>query len=116
MHVLVLRFSAMGDVAMAVPAMHMLLKENPELKITFLSRPFFEPLFQFSDRITFVGANLKGEHKGLLGLRRLALQLSNKNKFDAVIDIHDVLRTKTIRTFLKFRKHKIVVDSVSCQM
>lgn len=109
MHVLVLRFSAMGDVAMAVPAMHMLLKENPELKITFLSRPFFEPLFQFSDRITFVGADLKGKHKGVLGLRRLASQLSKENDFDAVVDIHDVLRTKTIRTFLKLRKHKIVV-------
>ena len=109
MHVLVLRFSAMGDVAMAVPAMHSLLKENPELKITFLSRPFFEPLFQFSDRITFVGADLKGKHKGVLGLRGLALQLCKENKFDAVVDIHDVLRTKVVRTFLKLRKHKILV-------
>lgn len=99
----------MGDVAMTVPVIYSLLKENPELKITFVSRPFFKPLFRFSDRITFVGADLKGKYKGILGLRLLAHQLCKDNQFDAVIDIHNVLRTKIIRNFLKIQGQKVFV-------
>lgn len=109
MNVLVLRFSAMGDVIMAVPVIHSLLEENPELKITFVSRPFFKPLFQFSDRLTFIGVDLKNEYKGVLGLRKLALKLNKENNFDTVIDLHDVLRTKIIRSILKLKGLKTLV-------
>ena len=44
-HLLLLRFSALGDVAMTVPVIRCLYKSYPNLKITFVSRPNFEPLF-----------------------------------------------------------------------
>ena len=44
-HLLLLRFSALGDVAMTVPVIRCLYKSHPNLKITFVSRPYFEPLF-----------------------------------------------------------------------
>ena len=44
-HLLVLRFSSMGDVAMTVPVVKALLEQNPELQVTFVSRPQFAGFF-----------------------------------------------------------------------
>ncbi|MDX1783414.1 MAG: ADP-heptose--LPS heptosyltransferase RfaF, partial [Aequorivita vladivostokensis] len=45
-HILVIRLSAMGDVAMTVPVLRVLAQTYSELKITVLSRPFFKPFFE----------------------------------------------------------------------
>ena len=42
-HILVIRFSAMGDVAMTVPVVYSLAKQYPHVRITVLSRPFASP-------------------------------------------------------------------------
>ena len=91
----------MGDVALTAPVIHSVLESNPNVEITFLSRGFFEPLFNKSKQFKFVSADLQNEHKGVLGLRKLYKELKAE-KFDAVVDLHDVLRTKIIRTFFKF--------------
>ena len=44
-HILVIRFSAMGDVAMTVPVLKNLLQQNQDLQITVVSNAFFKPLF-----------------------------------------------------------------------
>ena len=43
---LVIRLSAMGDVAMTVPVIAELAIANPNIKITVLSRDFLRPLFE----------------------------------------------------------------------
>jgi ADP-heptose:LPS heptosyltransferase len=91
----------MGDVILIVPVLYSLLKLNPKLNITFVSRPFFEPLFKFSKRLTFIGADLDKKYSGPLGMKRLAKDLVSTNKFDAFVDLHDVLRTQILKTFLK---------------
>ena len=45
-HILVIRFSAMGDVAMVVPVVSALARQYPHVRITVLSRPFARPLFE----------------------------------------------------------------------
>ena len=35
----------MGDVAMTVPVLRALVLQYPEVKITVVSRPFFQPFF-----------------------------------------------------------------------
>lgn len=100
-HLLVLRFSALGDVAMAVPVVSSLLRQNPGLRVTVVSRPFAAPLFApLGERVDFFGADLKGEHRGLPGLYRLARQLKARG-IDAVADLHDVLRTKVLRMLFR---------------
>ena len=42
-HILVIRFSAMGDVAMVVPVVYSLAKQYPHVRITVLSRAFARP-------------------------------------------------------------------------
>lgn len=97
MHLLVIRFSALGDVAMTVPVIDTIARKRPDLHITVLSRPFASPLFaSMPPNVSFVGADLKKEYKGLKGLCRLFVRL-RKKRIDRVIDLHDVLRTKLLR-------------------
>lgn len=98
--ILVIRFSAMGDVALTAPVIQSVLEAYPNVQITFLSRGFFEPLFNQNSNFQFKTADLKGEHDGIIGLRKLYKTLK-KGNFDAVIDLHDVLRTKVLRSFFK---------------
>ena len=58
-HILVIRFSAMGDVAMTVPVIKNVLQQNPELRITVVSNAFLQPLFENIDRCNFYPAHLK---------------------------------------------------------
>ena len=95
-HILVIRLSAMGDVAMTVPVIRALLQQHPNIKITLVSRPFFKPFFDKIDNVSFFEVDLKRRHKGFLGLMRLFLDLKKLN-IDAVADLHNVLRSKIIR-------------------
>jgi ADP-heptose:LPS heptosyltransferase len=108
-HILVVRLSALGDVAMTVPVIRALLKEYPELKITFVSKPFLKPLFNDIKNVNFYAAEVNGKHKGFLGIYNLFVELS-KLKIDAVADVHNVLRSKILRFFfhLTFTKVRFI--------
>lgn len=97
-HILVMRFSAFGDVAMTIPVIQELIEQNPSVKITFLSRAQFQPLLIDLPNVRFISADLKNRHKGILGLFKLYRELK-KHQFDAVADLHNVLRTQILRTF-----------------
>ena len=45
-HILIIRFSAMGDVAMMVPIVFSLAKQYPDVRISVVSRPFARSFFQ----------------------------------------------------------------------
>lgn len=86
----------MGDVAMLVPAVHSLAVQNPDLHITLLTRKHLTPFFGWMPKnVEVLGVDLK-EYKGIGGLNRLYGQLKNY-RFDAVADVHDVLRSKYLR-------------------
>ena len=94
---LIIRFSALGDVAMTVPVVHDLAVQYPDVDITLLSRPMCEPLFALlPQNVHFVAADLKGRHKGICGLNRLLREI-HFNDFDCVADFHDVLRSQWLR-------------------
>ena len=96
----------MGDVAMTVPVLRALVLQHPELKITVVSRPFFQPFFDGIPNVSFFGVDLKERHKGFLGLLRLFSDLK-KLKIDAVADLHNVLRSKVIRTLFALSGKKV---------
>ena len=100
MHILVSRFSAFGDVAMTVPVLWTVARCYPQHRFTVLSRESMRPLFlQMPDNVAFCGVDLKAErYKGPWGMVRLYRELRNELHFDAVADLHDVLRTKILRT------------------
>ena len=88
-HILVIRLSAMGDVAMTVPVLERFIETYPEIRITVLTRAFFTPIFSELRNVSVVAADVKGKHKGVVGLYRLFLELKKLN-IDAVADLHNV--------------------------
>lgn len=96
-HILVMRFSAMGDVAMTVPVVYSLATQYPALRITVLSRPFARPFFEnLAPNVGFMEADIKGEYKGVKGLNALYRRLVAK-QFTAIADLHSVLRSDYLR-------------------
>ncbi len=106
-HILVIRFSAMGDVAMAVPVLKQLLAQHPDVHITFLSQQKFEPIFAHIERLQFYSADIYGKHKGFFGLYRLCKTLRRLHNFDYIADLHHVLRSKIIRNFFKLSGYTV---------
>lgn len=99
-HILVYRLSAMGDVAMIVPVLRVLIQQYPDVKITVASRKFLKPLFHDLDRVSFISVDDKGAHKGIGGLYKLHRQLKQLG-VTHMADLHNVLRSKIVRNFFK---------------
>ena len=96
-HVLVIRFSALGDVAMVVPVVYSLAQQYPDVRFTVLSRTFACPLFEdLAPNVNFMAADLKHEYHGIKGLNALYRRLAAK-QFTAVADLHNVLRSEYLR-------------------
>ncbi len=106
-HLLVIRLSAMGDVAMTVPVLLALSRSHPKLQITVLTRPFFAPIFKDLPHLTVCTIDVKGRHKGILGLYRLSKELK-RIPFTAVADLHNVLRTKILKIFLASKEQPFI--------
>tara|TARA_Y100000385_G_scaffold219581_1_gene229039 strand:+ start:297 stop:1364 length:1068 start_codon:yes stop_codon:yes gene_type:complete len=96
--ILVLRFSALGDIAMTIPVLRSFFNTYPNQKIIFVSRAHVEPLFKEFENLEFIGVDLERDYKGLKGLFKLFTFLRRKN-VKAVADLHNVLRTKVLRFF-----------------
>jgi len=105
-HILTIRLSALGDVAMTVPVINTLLKAHPDLKMTVLTKPQFKVLFDFIPDLKVVEAEVKTKHKGLKGLYALSQELKPHN-ISAVADLHAVLRSRVLCLFLKLQGLKI---------
>ncbi|SEW55214.1 glycosyltransferase family 9 protein [Chitinophaga arvensicola] len=99
--ILVTRLSAMGDVAMTVPVMKQVLDENPEVEIVFVTNRNWGALCADIPRLTFFPADVKGIHKGVKGLYRLFREVKQAHHIAAVADLHNVLRSKIIRSFFR---------------
>ncbi|WP_300564725.1 glycosyltransferase family 9 protein [Flavobacterium sp.] len=105
-HILVIRLSAMGDVAMTVPVLRALTLQYPQVKLTVVSRPFFKPFFDGIPNVNFFAVDLNNRHKGFLGLLRLFSDLRKLN-IDAVADLHNVLRSKIVRNLFALSGKKV---------
>lgn len=98
--ILVMRFSAMGDVAMVVPVLREFTENHPEAEILVVSRAFFKPFFKGISNTTFHSFDPKHQHKGFWGLLKLFFELKAQ-QVTAVADLHNNLRSKVL-TFLFF--------------
>jgi ADP-heptose:LPS heptosyltransferase len=87
----------MGDVAMTVPILRALVKQHPDVKVTMISRPFFKAFFREIPNVSFFPVDLGKRHKGFLGLIRLFSDIKKLN-IDAFADLHQVTRTRIVRT------------------
>ncbi|MEO6346821.1 MAG: glycosyltransferase family 9 protein [Aquaticitalea sp.] len=97
-HILVIRLSAMGDVAMTVPVLRAFTEQYPTIKLTVLTREFFKPFFRDLKNVDVFSADLKNKHQGIFGLYKLSRELKHLG-IDAVADLHNVLRSNILKFF-----------------
>ncbi len=106
-HILVIRFSALGDVAMTVPVVWAVAKRYPHVRITVLSRPFARTFFEgLAPNVSFMEADVKKEYKGVKGLNALYRRLVAK-QFSAVADLHSILRSNYLRMRFVVDRYKV---------
>ena len=104
-HILVLRFSAMGDVAMTVPVLRVFSETYPEVQLTVVSKKHFKPFFNSIPTINFIEADVYGKHKNF-GLLKLANE-AKSNGIEAVADLHNVIRSKIISNYLRLQGYNV---------
>ncbi len=104
--IIVLRFSAMGDVAMVASVLKEFTQQNPSVEIIMVSREAFKPFFDGIKNMTFHAIQPKTTHKGIDGLYKLYQEL-RKYKPIAIADLHDNLRSRAISTFFRLTGVKI---------
>ena len=95
--VLVIRLSAIGDVAMTVPVIYSAAKANPEDSFTGLSQAFLMPLFMN-----------RPPNVEVIGLSKFISALL-KFDFDVILDLHNVIRTIIICTFFRLNGKRVFV-------
>lgn len=96
------RFSAIGDVAMCVPALYSLCRNYPDRRVLMVTRPRLTQIFiNPPANLTVLGADVKGEYSGPLGLRRLARRMRDEYGVTTFIDLHNVLRSRILGLWLR---------------
>lgn len=107
--ILVIRFSAMGDVMLLVPVLKSLTHAYPETSVTVVTRPRFAAFFAGIPGVTVFGANVDQTYQGLRGLYALAKKILTLDRFEIVFDLHDHMRTMILRTFLRMSGKTVMV-------
>ena len=106
-HLLIMRFSGLGDVAMTVPVVWSLARRYPHLRITVLSSPFARVFFdRIAPNVGFMEADLKNEYRGVKGLNALYRRLTAK-QFTAIADLHNVLRSGYLRMRFNIDRYRV---------
>ena len=106
-HILVIRFSALGDIVMTVPVIWALAHQYPDIRITVLSRSYARTLFaDLAPNVNFMEADLKVEYHGIKGLNALYRRLTAK-QFTKVADLHNVLRSEYLRMRFNLGRYQV---------
>ena len=99
-HLMIFRFSAMGDVAMLVPVLRCLYAQNQNIQVTLVTRKRFAPIFKEFNQLQIITPDFIVKHKGLKGLYRLYKELK-QIKPHRIADIHNNLSSRILRIFFK---------------
>ena len=91
------RFSAMGDVAISIPVVYAVCRRWPGVRIVMVTRRPMDSLFvNRPENLTVVTADLKGRDKGVAGMLRLMKRLNSEYGPSALIDLHNVIRSRVM--------------------
>ena len=85
---------------MLIQLLYSVARTNEQHDFVLLTQPFMtELLLDPPDNVEAMAIDVRREERGVLGLMRYARRL-RLERFDAVLDLHDVLRTKFLRSYL----------------
>jgi ADP-heptose:LPS heptosyltransferase len=98
---LLIRFSALGDVAMIVPVIRAFKRAFPKVGLSILSKPFPLKVFTLESGIHTISFD-SHNYRGLFGLWQLSNSIVAEGITD-VADIHFSLRSRILCLFLRWR-------------
>ena len=99
-HILILRFSALGDVAIIIPIIRCFFIQYSEVELTMVTNKKYFGLFKEFNKINLIAFEKINRHNGIFGLWTLFNELRKKNP-TAIIDLHSVLRTKFLEILFR---------------
>lgn len=102
MNLLVIRFSAMGDVALLTPALIAVVAKYPNVQINLITRGNFSPFFFNIPNVHVTGLNLK-KYRGLAGMWNLYKNIAQLGPFDKVLDLHGSIRSSLLSWIFKWK-------------
>ncbi|OLD68191.1 MAG: hypothetical protein AUI33_09835 [Ignavibacteria bacterium 13_1_40CM_2_61_4] len=102
--ILLIRFSSMGDVILASPLIRTLRAAYPEAQIDFLAKKEYAELLRFSPHLSSILELRSSDSEELKTLKgRIRLK-----RYDAIIDLHNSLRSRYLRYFSGARYVRVV--------
>jgi ADP-heptose:LPS heptosyltransferase len=109
--ILIIRLSALGDVAMTIPVIYSLAQRYHQHLFVMVTRPSFSELFiNRPKNLKLFIFDSECNHKGVVGLVRLVTEL-HQLKPDMIADLHNVIRSWIIDLFfLMIGKRVAMVD------
>jgi ADP-heptose:LPS heptosyltransferase len=108
MSLLIIRTSAMGDVALMTPVLNSMREQHPEADLILLTRPAFKSFFTSPEGLKLFYPDFNKRHKGIQGLFILFRDLKKQGDIDYVIDLHDVIRSKIRRLFFWISRTPVI--------
>jgi ADP-heptose:LPS heptosyltransferase len=97
MKILIIRFSSIGDIVLTTPVVRCLKTQLDDVEIHYATKQNFATLFEenpYIDKVHFLGGSL----------RQYIRQLKTE-KFDYIIDLHNNLRTRIIKSSLGIKSY-----------
>lgn len=105
-NLVVMRLSAMGDVAMLAHALRAFQQSYSQVRVTVVTRKLFRPFFEDLD-VDFVEVDTKGRHKGFKGIWRLFRDITSLGEVDVFADMHGVMRSMVMRWLMRLSGRRV---------
>lgn len=99
--IVVIRLGSLGDVALLLPVLEVVAKENPAYQFHFITKKQWTKIIPENSAFSWSGLNFDGDYKGIGGIYKL-FQFVKSRHPQFVADMHDVARTKMLRFLLGF--------------
>ena len=108
---LVIRLSALGDVAIALPVLYSVAQKYTQDTFVLLTRQEWQSLFvNKPPNVSLFPVDTKGKHKGVFGMLRLVRELSkNTTQEWKVADLHGVIRSFLVGFFFRMKGIPVAV-------
>lgn len=107
--IVVMRFSALGDIAMTIPVVYGVCEANSDMNFVYVTKKAVTGVFQnIPPNLTVKGIDLKEDYKGIAGMIKLWREMRREYNITGVADLHSVLRTYAFDAAARISGVKVV--------